>query len=59
MTSRGDRIQGGRLEKRAHNGGLCQNCHGLEAGEVNVGNIGPALTGYVPEAVVAFLGRRG
>jgi sulfur-oxidizing protein SoxX len=42
----GDRIQGGRLEKRAHNGGLCQNCHGLEAGEVNVGNIGPALTGY-------------
>jgi sulfur-oxidizing protein SoxX len=42
----GDRIQGGRLEKRKENGGLCQNCHGLEAGEVNVGNIGPPLTGF-------------
>ena len=42
----GDRIQGGRLEKRKENGGLCQNCHGLEAGEINVGNIGPPLTGF-------------
>ena len=42
----GDRIQGGRLEKRQENGGLCQNCHGLERGEINVGNIGPPLTGY-------------
>jgi sulfur-oxidizing protein SoxX len=42
----GDRIQGGRLEKRAENGGLCQNCHALEPGEVNVGNVGPSLTAY-------------
>ncbi|HYC48963.1 MAG TPA: sulfur oxidation c-type cytochrome SoxX [Burkholderiales bacterium] len=42
----GDRIQNGRLEKRKENGGLCQNCHGLEAGEINVGNIGPPLTGF-------------
>lgn len=42
----GDRIQGGRLEKRPQNGGLCQNCHALEPGEVNVGNVGPSLTGY-------------
>lgn len=42
----GDRIQLGRLEKRAENGGLCQNCHALAPGEINVGNVGPALTGY-------------
>lgn len=42
----GDRIQGGRLEKRKENGGLCQNCHELAPGEINVGNIGPPLTGY-------------
>jgi L-cysteine S-thiosulfotransferase len=42
----GDRIQRGQLEKRKENGGLCQNCHGLEPGEVNVGNVGPSLTGY-------------
>jgi sulfur-oxidizing protein SoxX len=42
----GDRIQGGRLEKRKENGGLCQNCHALAPGEINVGNVGPALTGY-------------
>ena len=42
----GDRIQGGRLEKRKENGGLCQNCHALAAGEINVGNVGPSLTGY-------------
>lgn len=42
----GDRIQGGRLEKRKENGGLCQNCHALAPGEINVGNIGPSLTGY-------------
>lgn len=42
----GDRIQGGKLEKRKQNGGLCQNCHALEAGEINVGNIGPPLTGF-------------
>ena len=34
----GDRIQSGRLENRKENGGLCQNCHALEPGEVNVGN---------------------
>jgi len=42
----GDRIQGGRLEKRKENGGLCQNCHALAPGEVNVGNVGPSLTHY-------------
>lgn len=42
----GSRIQRGVLEKRKENGGLCQNCHGLAPGEINVGNIGPALTGY-------------
>ena len=42
----GDRIQGGRLEQRKANGGLCQNCHALAPGEINVGNVGPSLTGY-------------
>jgi len=42
----GDRIQFGRLEKRKENGGLCQNCHALAPGEINVGNVGPSLTGY-------------
>jgi L-cysteine S-thiosulfotransferase len=42
----GDRIRNGKLEKRKENGGLCQNCHGLAPGEINVGNVGPALTGY-------------
>jgi sulfur-oxidizing protein SoxX len=42
----GDRIQRGALEKRKENGGLCQNCHALAPGEVNVGNVGPSLTGY-------------
>jgi sulfur-oxidizing protein SoxX len=42
----GDRIQRGRLEKRKENGGLCQNCHALAPGEINVGNVGPSLTGY-------------
>jgi sulfur-oxidizing protein SoxX len=42
----GDRIQFGQLEKRKENGGLCQNCHALAPGEINVGNVGPSLTGY-------------
>ena len=42
----GDRIQGGRLEERKENGGLCQNCHALAPDEINVGNVGPSLTGY-------------
>jgi len=42
----GDRIRNGKLEKRNENGALCQNCHALAAGEVNVGNVGPSLTGY-------------
>jgi len=42
----GDRIQSGSLEKRKENGGLCQNCHALAPGEINVGNVGPSLTGY-------------
>jgi sulfur-oxidizing protein SoxX len=46
LDGAGDRIQFGRLEKRKENGGLCQNCHALAPGEVNVGNVGPGLTGY-------------
>lgn len=42
----GDRIRDGKTENRKENGGLCQNCHALEQGEINVGNVGPALTGY-------------
>ncbi len=42
----GDRIRNGKLEKRKENGALCQNCHGLAPGEVNVGNVGPSLTAY-------------
>ena len=42
----GDRIRNGKLEKRKENGALCQNCHGLAPGEINVGNVGPSLTGY-------------
>lgn len=42
----GDRIQRGKLEQRKENGGLCQNCHALAPGEINVGNVGPSLTGY-------------
>ena len=42
----GDRIRRGKLEKRKENGALCQNCHGLAPGEVNVGNVGPSLSGY-------------
>ncbi|MFN7086999.1 MAG: sulfur oxidation c-type cytochrome SoxX [Burkholderiales bacterium] len=42
----GDRIRNGKLEKRKENGALCQNCHPLAPGEVNVGNVGPSLTGY-------------
>ncbi len=42
----GDRILRGNLEKRKENGGLCQNCHALAPGEINVGNVGPSLTGF-------------
>ena len=42
----GDRIRDGKVEDRKENGGLCQNCHALAFGEINVGNVGPALTGY-------------
>jgi sulfur-oxidizing protein SoxX len=42
----GDRIRNGKVEKRKENGALCQNCHALAPGEINVGNVGPSLTGY-------------
>ena len=42
----GDRIRNGKTEKRKENGALCQNCHGLAPGEINVGNVGTPLTGY-------------
>jgi sulfur-oxidizing protein SoxX len=40
------RIVQGKLEMAKENGALCSNCHALDPGEVNVGNIGPSLTGY-------------
>lgn len=43
----GDRIRNGKIEKaKGGNGALCQNCHALAPGEINVGNVGPSLTGY-------------
>jgi sulfur-oxidizing protein SoxX len=42
----GDRIQFGKVEQRKENGGLCQNCHALAPDEINVGSVGPSLTGY-------------
>lgn len=42
----GDRIRNGKTEARKENGALCQNCHALAPDEINVGNVGPALTGY-------------
>lgn len=42
----GDRIRNGKTENVKENGGLCQNCHALAPGEINVGNVGPSLTGY-------------
>lgn len=42
----GERIRGGSVEKVARNGALCSNCHALDPKEINVGNLGPALTGY-------------
>jgi L-cysteine S-thiosulfotransferase len=42
----GERIRGGAVEKVARNGALCSNCHALDPKEINVGNLGPALTGY-------------
>ena len=55
----GARIQFGRLEARKENGALCQNCHALNPGDINVGNVGPSLTGYgaqrgQSEAVVKY-----
>ena len=42
----GDRIRDGKTEPTKQNGGLCQNCHALAPGEINVGNVGPSLTAY-------------
>lgn len=42
----GTRIRDGKVEKVKENGALCSNCHALDAREVNVGNVGPSLTGY-------------
>lgn len=42
----GDRIRNGKIENRKENGALCQNCHALAPDEINVGNVGPPLTGY-------------
>ena len=45
-AGQGGRIIGGKLEMVKENGALCSNCHALDPAEVNVGNIGPSLTGY-------------
>ncbi len=45
-AGQGSRIVGGKVESVKENGALCSNCHALDPGEVNVGNIGPSLTGY-------------
>lgn len=42
----GMRVRSGRVEKAKENGALCINCHALDPAEVNVGNLGPSLTGY-------------
>ena len=42
----GMRVRDGRVEKLKENGALCINCHALDPNEVNVGNLGPSLTGY-------------
>ena len=42
----GTRIRDGRVEKVKENGALCSNCHMLDPGEVNAGNVGPSLAGY-------------
>lgn len=45
-AGQGGRIIDGKVETVKENGALCSNCHALDPGEVNVGNIGPGLTGY-------------
>jgi sulfur-oxidizing protein SoxX len=45
-AGQGERIRGGKVEKVKENGALCSNCHALSPMEINVGNIGPSLTGY-------------
>jgi sulfur-oxidizing protein SoxX len=42
----GMRIRDGRVEQVKENGALCVNCHALDPKDLNVGNLGPALTGY-------------
>jgi sulfur-oxidizing protein SoxX len=42
----GMRIRDGRIEQVNENGALCVNCHALDPKDLNVGNLGPALTGY-------------
>lgn len=42
----GLRVRGGRVESVKQNGALCINCHVLDPGEVNAGNLGPSLAGY-------------
>jgi L-cysteine S-thiosulfotransferase len=42
----GSRIVAGKVEPRKENGASCSNCHMLDPGEINAGNVGPALTGY-------------
>ena len=42
----GMRVRDGRVEGAKENGALCINCHALDPNEVNVGNLGPSLTGY-------------
>jgi sulfur-oxidizing protein SoxX len=43
---RGQRIVDGKVEALKENGALCINCHAMDPGEVNAGNLGPPLVGY-------------
>ena len=45
-AGQGGRVVGGKVETAKENGALCSNCHALDPSEINVGNIGPSLTGY-------------
>ena len=45
-AGQGGRVVGGKVETAKENGALCSNCHALNPAEINVGNIGPSLTGY-------------
>jgi sulfur-oxidizing protein SoxX len=40
------RVRDGQVERVKENGAFCVNCYALDPTDVNVGNLGPPLTGY-------------